>query len=209
MRADDSPAFFIEAIMKRSTPKNALRNKLLPRKLSKKAAIHEAGHAAAIHLGNKQKQLPPVYFQICFNDLTVALPPQSRNFTPKEHSAKIDGGRLIHTLPLSIQEEIRYFSEAEALAYQSAFEADIVNLLVGPLAEAKYVALSDDEPINPRLVNLNSLHNYGGLQIWKPHMSISIACSQTRLKRTGKYWNYSLPPISLSITGRTGVPSPF
>ena len=31
--------------------------------LSRKTAIHEAGHAAAIYLGNKQKQLPPVFFR--------------------------------------------------------------------------------------------------------------------------------------------------
>ena len=35
-------------------------------------------------------------------------------------------------------------------------------LLVGPLAEAKYVAMRDGELINPRLVNLNALHYYGG-----------------------------------------------
>lgn len=29
---------------------------------SKKSAIHEAGHAVAIYLGNRQKQLPPFFF---------------------------------------------------------------------------------------------------------------------------------------------------
>jgi len=37
--------------------------------LSRKTATHEAGHAAAIYLGNKQKQLPPVFFQIYIKDL--------------------------------------------------------------------------------------------------------------------------------------------
>jgi hypothetical protein len=32
--------------------------------LIKQIAFHEAGHAAVIYLYNKQKQLPPVYFQI-------------------------------------------------------------------------------------------------------------------------------------------------
>jgi hypothetical protein len=54
------------------------------------------------------------------------------------------------------------FSSTQKQAYQRAFEADIINLLVGPLAEANYVAMRDDEPINPRLVNLNALHHYGG-----------------------------------------------
>ena len=44
----------------------------------------------------------------------------------------------------------------------AAFEADIVNLLVGSLAEAKYVHEYDDEFFNRGLVNINALNNYGG-----------------------------------------------
>ena len=47
------------------------------------------------------------------------------------------------------------------LAYLGV-DADIINLLVGPLAEAMYVAKRDGELINPYLINLNALHNYGG-----------------------------------------------
>jgi hypothetical protein len=65
-------------------------------------------------------------------------------------------------LPFSVDEAVSEFSLTQKLAYQCAFEADIINLLVGPLAEANYVAMRDDEPINPRLVNLNALHHYGG-----------------------------------------------
>ncbi|MDD2761308.1 MAG: hypothetical protein PHH11_13590, partial [Methylomonas sp.] len=43
-----------------------------------------------------------------------------------------------------------------------AYEADIVNLLVGPLSEAKYVALRDGEIFNRQLVNLNAMRHYGG-----------------------------------------------
>ena len=46
--------------------------------------------------------------------------------------------------------------------YIIAFEADIINLLVGPLAEAKHVYNRDDELFNHQLVNLKSLKNYGG-----------------------------------------------
>jgi hypothetical protein len=46
--------------------------------------------------------------------------------------------------------------------YLIAYEADIINLLVGPLAEAKYVYNRDDELFNHTLVNLKSLKNYGG-----------------------------------------------
>jgi len=134
--------------------------------LSRKTAIHEAGHAAAIYLGNKQKQLPPVFFQIFIKELNSNF--QSTGCLCTSYDScnhcftKIEGGRLIHTLPSSFDEAISGFSSIQKQAYQLAYEADIINLLVGPLAEANYVAMRDDEPINPRLVNLNALHYYGG-----------------------------------------------
>jgi len=134
--------------------------------LSKKTAIHEAGHAAAIYLGNKQKQLPPVYFQIFINKhnsgFKLAVYSCGIGNSCTKCFTKIEGGRLIHTLPSSVEAAICDFPEIQKQAYQLAFEADIINLLVGPLAEANYVALRDDEPINPQLVNLNALHYYGG-----------------------------------------------
>jgi hypothetical protein len=123
--------------------------------LQRKTAIHEAGHAAAIYFGNRQKQLPPVFFQIIISDCSCN--PNNDNCM-----TRVDGGRLIHTLPSSIEEAVCNFSAAQKYAYQLAFEADIINLLVGSLAEANYVAQRDNELINPRLVPLRSLHNYGG-----------------------------------------------
>lgn len=134
--------------------------------LSRKTAIHEAGHAAAIYLGNKQKQLPPVFFQIFIKELNSNFQPTGclckSNDSCNNCITKIEGGRLIHTLPSSVDEAISNFSSAQKLAYQRAFEADIINLLVGPIAEANYVAMRDDEPINPRLLTLNALNHYGG-----------------------------------------------
>lgn len=134
--------------------------------LSRKTAIHEAGHAAAIYLGNKQKQLPPVFFQIFINKPNCDF--QSAGSLCAVYDGcndcvtRIEGGRLIHTLPSSVEEAVCNFSSEQRQAYQHAFEADIINLLVGPLSEANYIAMRDDEPINPRLVNLNALHYYGG-----------------------------------------------
>jgi hypothetical protein len=134
--------------------------------LSRKTAIHEAGHAAAIYLGNKQKQLPPVFFQIFIKEPTSDLQTSAclcRSYDGCNNCiTKVEGGRLIHTLPSSIEEAISNFSLAQKQAYLHAFDADIFNLLVGPLAEANYVAQRDGELINPRLVNLNALHYYGG-----------------------------------------------
>lgn len=135
--------------------------------LCRKTAIHEAGHAAAIYLYNKQKQLPPVFFRIFITDLhsdqgsTGCL---CKSADISSHCiTKIEGGRLIHTLPSQFDEATSQFSEDQKQAYQLAFDADITNLLVGPLAEAYYIALRDGEPINPRLVNLNALQYYGGI----------------------------------------------
>jgi hypothetical protein len=138
--------------------------KLSHEEVSRKTAIHEAGHAAAIYLGNRKKGLPQVYFQIFIYPLNNGL--QAADFLSKPYEkyiAKIGGGRLIHTLPSSLDEGTKGFSDECRVAYERAFEADIVNFLIGPLAEAKYVALRDGEIINPRLVNINALQNYGGL----------------------------------------------
>lgn len=141
-------------------------NPLNQRELNRKIAIHEAGHAAAIYLGNKQKKLPPVYFQIFINKLNRGF--QSTEcfcrggYSCTQCFTKIEGGRLIHTLPFSVEATICDYSAIQKEAYLFAFEADIINLLVGPLAEANYVALRDNEPINPQLVTINALHYYGG-----------------------------------------------
>ncbi|MFA6072049.1 MAG: hypothetical protein WC810_26070 [Janthinobacterium sp.] len=165
-------------------------HKINPVELSRKTAIHEAGHAAAIYIGNKQKQLPPVYFQIFikeqnYDSQTIGC--LCKSYDGCNHCiTRIEGGRLIHTLPSSLDEAVCDFSSAQKKAYQNAFEADIINLLVGPLAEANYVAMRDDEPINPRLVNLNALHSYGGssdLETIKEYLDCLIADSAHREKK--------------------------
>ena len=148
--------------MNRNHMFNNAPNRVL-KEINRKIAFHEAGHAAAIYLGNKQKKLPPVFFQIYITPLQSDFSASEFNGkTDQKSMAKVEGGRLIHTLPSSIEEATSGFTLAQTLAYQRAFEADIINLLVGPLAEAHYIALRDGENINPVLVNLNAIHNYGG-----------------------------------------------
>ncbi|MDP1772691.1 MAG: hypothetical protein Q8L15_10440 [Methylobacter sp.] len=132
--------------------------------LIRQITFHEAGHAAAIYLYNKQKQLPPVYFQITIKalDRLRDSPLNTCSLAYDHYAAVVEGGRLIHSLPVALLESTYYFSATEQDAYQTAFEADMINLLIGPLAEAKHVALRDGEQFNAQLVNLNALHNYGG-----------------------------------------------
>lgn len=152
--------------------------------LSRKTAIHEAGHAAAIYFGNKRKQLPPVFFQIIISDCSCKA---YDNCT-----TKVEGGRLIHTLPSSLAEAICNFSPMQKYAYQQAFEADIINLLVGSLAEANYVAQRDNELISPRLVPIHALHNYGGssdLEIVNEYIACLIADKMQQEKKiTELFW---------------------
>jgi len=142
------------------------RNHILNRthqEVYRKVAIHEAGHAAAIYLGNKQKRLPPVFFQIFITPVNDDI--QSSRFLNKPNTkyiVNIDGGRLIHTLPSSIKEATDGFSPAQVIAYRCAFEADMINILVGSLAEAKYIMHRGVELINPRLVHLNTEYYFNG-----------------------------------------------
>jgi len=116
-------------------------------------AYHEAGHVAAIYIRNRELQLPPVFFEINFNRNECAEYP---------FFAKIEGGRLIDNLPVAEIENTYLDLGTEKHSLQQAYEADVINLLAGPLAEAKFVALRDDEVFNPQLVNIKALNNYGG-----------------------------------------------
>lgn len=125
-----------------------------PNELDWRTAFHEAGHAAAIHLGNRQKQLPPVFFEIHVKKPSL----DNQHFI-----AKVIDGNLIQNLPIAMVESFSNFSpDAHQHSCQRAYEADIINLLVGPLAEAKYVALRDDEVFGINLINIEALYNYGG-----------------------------------------------
>lgn len=124
-----------------------------PNELDWRTAFHEAGHAAAIHIGNQKKQLPPVFFEI-----HVKRPNSSND----HFLAKVVDGNLIQNLPIAVVESFSAVSGNEKHSCQRAYEADIVNLLVGPLAEAKYVSIRDNEVFNLDLIDFNALHNYGG-----------------------------------------------
>lgn len=133
-------------------------------------AFHEAGHAAAIYLNNKARNLPPIYFQILFNeirndkDYDLVIYQENHD----DSVARVEGGRLIPLLPYSLDSLMhKLIDDNEIMAplikdYLVAFEADVINLLVGPLAEAKYIYNRDDEPFTHRLIGLKALKNYGG-----------------------------------------------
>jgi hypothetical protein len=150
--------------MNNYSPNFIKASRLAHKELSRRNAIHEAGHAAAIYLGNKQKGLPPVYFRIIINGVAQSGS-QSKRFLGDSYDAyiaKVEGGRLIQNLPTSLAAATKDFSGTQKLAYETAFEADIINLLAGPVAEAKDVAMRDSDLTNVRQINLNALHYYDG-----------------------------------------------
>jgi hypothetical protein len=130
-------------------------------------AFHEAGHAAAIYRINRMRKIPPLSFRLRFNvtDVKAAADFQTAY---QNYIACIEGGRLLHTLPPALDESQTpsfisrhaWIKTREDLL--NAFEADVINLLAGSLAEAKFVAEMDDEIFTCRLVDPPALENYGG-----------------------------------------------
>jgi hypothetical protein len=131
--------------------------------VGRRNAYHQAGYAAAIYLGNQHKQLPAVHFQISIKPCDRDSRFSGRILRiPDKYAAKVEGGRLLQSLPQSFTEATRHLSPTEQQLCRSAIEADITNLLAGPLAEAKHVALRDGEVFNANLVYLGALQFYGG-----------------------------------------------
>jgi len=131
-------------------------------------AFHEAGHAIAICLNNKARHQHPVFFKIILNAGSQKGEYNKSAIFTDNSVARIEGGRLIQNLIYHVDALThKLISIDESVAplireYQAAFEADIVNLLIGPLAEAKQAYLSDNEHFNYRLIDIKALKNYGG-----------------------------------------------
>ncbi len=122
--------------------------------LNWQTAFHEAGHVAAIYLENKRKSLPTIDFEIHVSK-------QDSNVLPL--FAKVNGGRLVGDLTTVSQEDVaNYRDSSDTDGYQRVYEADIINFLAGPLAEAKYVAIRDNEVFNINLLTPQALNHYGG-----------------------------------------------
>ncbi len=147
-----SGRIFLETLMQRNYQTASFDLQCI-QDLAQQTAFHEAGHAASIYLGNKQKKLPAVFFQI---QIQHSVQPNTLSI------AKVIDGRLIQNLPIAGLENFQDLSKLEQLNYQAAYEADVINLLVGPLAEAKFVSIRDDEPFSFNLINTHALNYYGG-----------------------------------------------
>jgi hypothetical protein len=122
-------------------------------------AFHVAGHATAIYLNIKARNLPPIFFQIMLQELNNL---SEEDFdvhrqANQDCGTQLKGGRFIEMLPAAMET-----SEPSIKDTMRVYEADIVNLLAGPLAEARYVSEIDNETFSHRLIHLKALKNYGG-----------------------------------------------
>ena len=189
--------------MKRNYQTNATRP-INNQDLIRQIAFHEAGHATAIYLYNKQKQLPPVFFQITIQALDRLKDStwDTCSLTHDRFAAVVEGGCLIHSLPAALIESAHYSSAADQDAYETAFEADMVNLLIGPLAEAKHVALRDNEQFNAHLVNINALNYYGGtsdLEKFYEYLEVFLATKSQHKKKISELFNKAFQFISSPV----------
>jgi hypothetical protein len=122
--------------------------------LNRQTAFHEAGHVAAIYLENKRKSLPPVYFQIHVSKPDNMAQPLF---------AKVNGGRLVGDLATVIHEDVTHHRDSTDIDNcQLVYEADIISFLAGPIAEAKYVSIRDNEVFNINLLTPQAMNHYGG-----------------------------------------------
>lgn len=122
--------------------------------LNWQTAFHEAGHVAAIYLENKRKSLPSISFEIHVS---------KQDSMARPLFAKISGGRLVGDLTATTEKNVADNRGSSDLDdYQRLYEADIINFLAGPLAEAKYVAIRDNEAFNINLLTPEALKHYGG-----------------------------------------------
>jgi len=189
--------------MKRNYQTNTTRP-INDQDLIRQIAFHEAGHATAIYLYNKQKQLPPVFFQITIKalDRLKNSPLNTCSLPPNHYIAVVEDGCLIQSLPAALIESAHYSSAAEQDAYETAFEADMINLLIGPLAEAKHVALRDNEQFNAHLVNINALNYYGGtsdLEKFYEYLEVFIATKSQHKKKISELFNKAFQFISSPV----------
>ncbi len=179
--------------------KNISQDKLLGHKQC--IAFHEAGHAAAIYLNNKARNLPPTFFQILLKDLN-SMSEESIMVYQVDCIARVKGGRSIKSLPYStdtLAHDHHHTMGALIKDHIVAFEVDIINLLIGPLAEAKYIARTDDELFNHKLVDLEALRNYGGssdLEMAYEYLQCFSACKQQQNKKLDELFDVAFDFIN-------------
>ncbi len=131
--------------------------------LSWRNAYHIAGRAASTFYTASESDSPCAGFHIAITPThSLAALNGGNSFSQHKLVASIEGGCLNERFPLASQQAGLVTLPANNETYLRNIETSIVNSLVGPLAEAKYVALRDDEVFNANLVYLGALKFYNG-----------------------------------------------
>ena len=132
-------------------------------------AYQQAGQAAAIYIGNKERKLPAVYFKILIGPQAQASLTSfgvPADYALNSNPVTIEGGRLVDNLLLLSENMAQYFSPLQLEQYRSAVEADITNLLVGIMAEVKYAAQLKRTPFSVNSVTADSLADHCDAGDW-------------------------------------------
>lgn len=185
--------------MKNATTFSAKQNSRI--EIDKRNAYHQAGHVVAIYLGKRQRQLPMIYFQIIKQQehngqLTDQLKQRQGKCT-----VTVEDGSLIQSLLVSFPEATQHHRSQEG--YRCAFEVDIINVLAGSLAEAKYVALCDGEVFNANVIHLGALHSYGGssdLESITEYMRHFIPCEMERNQKLAELFRSAYSFVNKKIS---------
>jgi hypothetical protein len=134
-----------------------------------RTAFHIAGHATSIYSNIKAKNLPRIFFKIMLKELNNCYEDDLKCYQINNQSVTSSSyGRRLTEMSLEDNNSVPYKKVQPNLTMPSikaplmVFEADIVNLLAGPLAEAKYVYDIDNELFSELLIDQNALKNYGG-----------------------------------------------
>lgn len=137
----------------------------------KQYAFHNAGHLVAIYVNDGNKQLKHANFPIKLNDVnsvdTDSVHQAIRN--GRRNGVFSNTGCSMQSIAVAVEEASPgYFGASTAIdpdrETENLLEAEIINLLAGPLAEARYIHDEDNEPMTHHLVDLEALKSYGGCE---------------------------------------------
>lgn len=155
-----TPPFFQSAFNEKKTSSNQ-HSMQSEDDHERQVAFHIAGHAAAIYLNNKASFSPSSIFQIRFQQRNCDS--RHRQTIQCQHIVRIDDDeRTIQPFPRPVTRSADETDGPLRSDDLNTCDTDIINLLAGPLAEARYIHDCDNELLTRRLIDLEALKQYGG-----------------------------------------------
>ena len=129
----------------------------------KQYAFHNAGHLVAIYVNDGNERLNRSYFHIKLDDFNSNETDSVHQVIRNGHRnmAYSNAGCSMQSIAAAVEDASPSYADA-CRENKSLLEAEIISLLAGPLAEARYIHDEDNEPMTHYLVDLEALKSYGG-----------------------------------------------